>query len=53
MNLKFSDGITVKTDGPLRPMELKDGWYVVGRGMLIPVKDKEEALEKIKDLQKT
>jgi hypothetical protein len=28
-------------------MELYDGWYVVGEGNLIPVKDEEEGLIKI------
>ena len=35
--LRFSDGINVDTSGELRAMELEDGWYVVGEGMLIPV----------------
>jgi len=43
MTLKFSDGIQVDTSGPLRTLELPDGWYVVGEGKLIPVKDEEEA----------
>ncbi len=47
--IMFSDGVTVKTDGPLRPFRLKDGWYVVGEGMLIPVDSREEALEWIKE----
>jgi hypothetical protein len=41
--LRFSDGISVNTSGELRPLELPDGWYVVGEGKLIPVKNKEEA----------
>jgi hypothetical protein len=40
--LKFSDGIEIDTSGPLRLLELHDGWYVVGEGRLIRVKDKEE-----------
>jgi hypothetical protein len=46
--LKFSDGIKVNTSGELRPLNLPDGWYVVGEGKLIPVKDKEEAKSLIK-----
>lgn len=45
--LKFSDGVEFNTDGPLRPEKRRDGWYVVGRGMLIPVDSKEEALKYI------
>jgi hypothetical protein len=31
---------------------LYDGWYVVGEGRLIPVKDREEGEDKIKYLRK-
>ena len=40
--LRFSDGIEIDTSGPLCLFELHDGWYVVGEGRLIPVKDEEE-----------
>jgi hypothetical protein len=43
--LKFSDGISIDTSGPLRTLELSDGVYVVGQGMLIPVDSREKALE--------
>lgn len=42
MTLKFSDGIQIDTSGELRPLKLHDGWYVVGNGMLIPMRDEEE-----------
>ena len=48
--LRFSDGISVNTAGELRPLELPDGWYVVGEGKLIPVKNKEEAKSLIKSM---
>ena len=48
--LRFSDGINVNTSGELRPLKLPDGWYVVGEGKLIPVKDKEEAKSLIKSM---
>lgn len=48
--LRFSDGINVNTSGELRPLELPDGWYVVGEGKLIPVKDKSEAKSLIKSM---
>ena len=41
--LKFSDGETFDTSGPLRKEKRHDGWYVLGQGMLIPVKDEVEA----------
>lgn len=50
--LKFSDGINIDTSGELRVLTLYDGMYVVGQGMLIPVKDSEEANKIIKDLKK-
>jgi len=48
--LRFSDGISIDTRGPLRPLKLKDGWYVVGGGTLIPVETLEEALEVIRSM---
>jgi len=35
--MRFSDGISFDTSGPLRLTRRKDGWYVVGNGMLCPV----------------
>jgi len=40
--LKFSDGMEFDTSGPLRTEERSDGWYVIGKGMLIPVDSQEE-----------
>ena len=45
--LKFSDGIEIDTSGDLRLLELYDGWYVLGEGRLIPVKDEGEGLIEI------
>ena len=50
--LKFSDGIEIDTSGELRLLELYDGWYVVGEGKLIPVKDEEEGLKTIDLIRK-
>ena len=47
--LRFSDGVTIDTSGELRHLELSDGHYVVGMGMLIPVNTKEEALRIIRE----
>lgn len=41
--LQFSDGIEVDTSGDWRTLHLKDGWYVVGHGCLIPVENEEMA----------
>jgi hypothetical protein len=41
--MRFTDGVSVETGGPLRSLRLSDGWYVVGEGMLIPVRDAADA----------
>lgn len=43
--IKFSDGVTFDTRGPLRVTRRRDGWYVIGEGMLIPCSDEHEAAE--------
>jgi hypothetical protein len=48
--LKFSDGMSININGKLRIIHLPDGWYVVGEGCLIPVKDTKEGEEIIKKL---
>lgn len=50
--LRFSDGEEFDTSGPIRKEKRSDGWYVLGQGMLIPVKDKEEADEEIERLKR-
>ena len=49
--LRFSDGITVDTSGELRPLELVDGWYVVGHGYLTPTKSKQDSLDLIEKMK--
>jgi len=41
--MRFSDGMTFDTAGPLRTVRKSDGLYVVGNGLLIPVNDYKEA----------
>jgi hypothetical protein len=41
--LRFSDGEQFDTSGPIRKEERYDGWYVLGDGTMIPVRDEEEA----------
>lgn len=49
--LKFSDGEEFDTSGPIRKELRSDGWYVIGEGKLIPVKDSEEADEVIRGMK--
>jgi hypothetical protein len=49
--LKFTDGVQLNTDGKLRTEHKRDGWYVLGKGMSIPVHSKEEGEALIKSLQ--
>ena len=41
--LKFSDGVTIDTTGEPRVLQLSDGYYAVGKGILIPVSTKDAA----------
>ena len=50
-SIMFSDGITVKTDGTYRALKLKDGWYLVGEGILAPVGTRLEVIDWIKELK--
>jgi hypothetical protein len=50
--LRFSDGVNINTDGPLRTLSLSDGWYVVGNGMCCPVADKEAAEKMVEEMTK-
>jgi hypothetical protein len=43
--IRFSDGMSFDTSGPLRTTHRSDGWYVVGRGMLMAVDSREEGEE--------
>ena len=49
--LKFSDGEEFDTSGPPRLEQRKDGWYVLGKGQLIPVKDIEEGVRRMRDMR--
>ena len=41
--LRFSDGISIDTSGEPRVLRLNDGYYAVGKGILIPVDDLQSA----------
>jgi hypothetical protein len=43
--LRFSDGMEFDTSGELRKILKEDGWYVLGKGMLVPVRDEQQADE--------
>ena len=49
--LEFNDGVSIDTSGPLRKLRLRDGLYVVGQGMSIPVDSNEEADEILRECE--
>ena len=51
--LRFTDGMTFDMTGPLRITRRRDGMYVIGEGMLVPVNDEEEAQRLIDNIKKT
>lgn len=52
MVINFSDGVSIDTSGELHVLLLQDGYYVVGKGFLIPVADAEEAEATIREMSK-
>ena len=50
--MRFSDGMTFDTSGPLRLTLRSDGWYVIGNGMLCPVSSAEEGKKLIEKIEK-
>ena len=50
--LRFDDGIAFDVGGRLRVVHRSDGWYVVGKGMLVAVDDPEDGAKLIETLQK-
>tara|TARA_R110002020_G_C16214795_1_gene767233 strand:+ start:1086 stop:1280 length:195 start_codon:yes stop_codon:yes gene_type:complete len=49
--LTFSDGESFDTSVELQLTHRKDGWYVIGEGHLIPVKDIDEGREKLREMK--
>lgn len=43
--LEFTDGVKFDTTGEPHLEHRRDGWYVVGRGMVVPVDDEEDGRE--------
>lgn len=52
-HLRFTDGMSFNTSGPLRLTVRSDGMYVVGNGMLVPVQDAREGRQLIENIDKT
>ena len=51
--LKFSDGETFDTSVEPQLTLRKDGWYVIGGGYLIPVRDIDEGRKRLKELKQS
>jgi len=49
--LRFDDGVNIDTRGEYKVILLKDGYYVVGHGMCIPVDSYEEGKQMIESLK--
>lgn len=52
MSLRFSDGTSFDTSGPMRVELRKDGYYAVGAGLLIPASSYEDAENLVKQFSK-
>lgn len=50
--MRFNDGMSFDTSGPLRITVKSDGFYVVGQGMLIPIRDAKEGRQLIEQFSK-
>ncbi len=51
MTILFSDGMEFDTSGDLHVEHREDGWYVVGRGLLMPVSSREEGETAIAEME--
>ena len=49
--MEFSDGIKFDTSGEYRLTHRSDGWYVVGRNMLLPVNSATEGTTVIAEMK--
>lgn len=52
MKLHFTDGMTINTEGPYRVILEKDGYYVVGHGLLNAVEDSLSGYKLVEELEK-
>lgn len=51
MTLRFDDGVTFEPQGDLRVERRRDGYYVVGRGVVSPVDSRDEGEEMIAEME--
>ena len=49
--MHFTDGLSFDLKGPLRVERRRDGYYVLGEGILCPVDSYEDGKELIEDLR--
>ena len=47
--LEFTDGVKVNTSGPIRKVTIRGELYVVGKGLLIPCENEQEAADFMAD----
>lgn len=52
-SLRFTDGMSFDMSGPLRITLRSDGMYVIGQGLLVPVRDEQEGRQLIENITKT
>ena len=52
-SLRFTDGMSFDMSGPLRLTLRSDGMYVIGQGLLVPVRDEQEGRQLIENITKT
>jgi len=50
--IRFTDGISIDTDGEYRVIRKSDGLYVVGHGFMCAVESREEGETMIAELEK-
>jgi len=50
--LRFTDGMSFDTSGPMRIVYKSDGMYVVGEGMMVPVRDQDDGRQLIENILK-
>lgn len=51
--IRFTDGVEIDPSGELRILRLRDGYYVVGNGMVLPCRDHAEAEATFKECSET
>lgn len=52
MTMRFDDGMEIDISGPLRIIQKRDGLYITGDRMLIPIRDAAEGRDIIYRLER-